>query len=235
VHDPGGQVVTAQTALHAGDTVAIEWQGQWYSGHVVTLVGNTVRVHYDGYDASQDETVARARLRVNPSAFRPHPGAVEPTGIPVLANAIVTPGAAIQINWHGQWWAGHVIAPLADGYVIVRYDGWDASADAMVTRDRILLVPAGASASTPANTHSMPNPPGQAVDAQTPLALGQPVHIEWSGSFYPGRVIALLDGGEVRVHYLGYGDESDENVPRTRLRVGVGRPVIVGPAAQSRR
>jgi hypothetical protein len=235
VSEPGGQPVTGQTTLHPGDAVAVEWQNQWYSGHVVTLVGNTVRVHYDGYDASQDETVARTRLRVNSTAFRPRPGAVEPTGLPVLANAVITPGVAIQINWHGQWWAGRVIAAMPDGFVIVRYDGREASADAMVTRDRILLVPAGATASIPAGTTAMPNPPGQPVDAQTSLSLGQPVHIEWSGSFYPGRVIALLDGGQVRVHYLGYGDDSDENVPRARLRIGVGRPVIVGAAAQSRR
>lgn len=228
---PGGQTVTAQTPLHRGDFVAIEWHGTWYAGHVVALAnGNTVRAHYDGYDSSQDETVPRTRLQLNPAAFRPRPGAIEPMGTPVYPTTAIPPGMAVEINWHGQWWAGHTVAALSDGAVVVRYDGYEASADEIVTRDRLQLARPGVAPSPAAATlPSAAFPPGRPVDAQAPLGLGDAVHIEWSGSFYPGRVVALLDNGQVRAHYLGYGNDSDENVPRTRLRLGVARRVIIAP------
>jgi len=121
-----------------------------------------------------------------------------------------------------------IVAALADGQVVVRYDGYDASADEIVTRDRLII--ATPNAQPPTNGTPQPGQPGRIVGAQTPLAAGDAVHIEWQGAFYPGRVITMLDGDQVRVHYLGYGSESDENVPRARLRVGsTSRMIIQAP------
>lgn len=221
--DPGGHVVDAQTPLRAGQPVAIEWHGSWYAGRVVSLLSTQdVRVHYDGYDASADENVPRARLRLGATISRPHPGPVEPVGIPVTPTTMLTPGLAVHVVWHGQWWAARVVAVLADGQVVIRYDGYDASADEIVTRDRLLIATPNAHPATNATPQ-----PGRIVDAQTPLAAGDAVHIEWQGAFYPGRVITVLEGGQVRVHYLGYGSESDENVPRTRLRIGSTSRMII--------
>ncbi|MEI8259423.1 MAG: hypothetical protein WCJ30_27460 [Deltaproteobacteria bacterium] len=228
VTNAGGAEPTARTVLSVGQAVGVEWQGSWYAGHVVALHGDRVRIHYDGYDASTDETVARRRLRVGASFPAPpmRPAQVEPTGTPVSVYTGLAAGLPVQVNHHGQWWAAHITAVLPDGQVAVRYDSYEPSADEIVSRDRLLLaVPAG-QAPPPAAMST-----GQSVDAQTPLAIGDALHIEWSGSLYPGRVVALLADGGVRVHYLGWGGDSDENVARTRLRVRIPRPVIV-PVAQ---
>jgi hypothetical protein len=127
-----------------------------------------------------------------------------------------------------------VTAPLNDGQVVIRYDGWEASSDEIATRDCVLLAPRGQPAPAE-NAQPVSAPPGRPVDAQTPLAPGDPVHIEYQSAYYPGRVVAVLSTGALRVHYLGWGNESDENVPRERLRVGVPRLIVVHVAATAQR
>jgi len=56
--------VAAATPLDPGQQVAIEWRNQGWPGSVVSLLPDgRVRVHYQGYSASHDEVVPRARLR----------------------------------------------------------------------------------------------------------------------------------------------------------------------------
>jgi agenet domain-containing protein len=47
-----------------GDLVMIEWDGAWYDGKVVAIRGNKYRVTYDGWEASWNEEVPAARLRM---------------------------------------------------------------------------------------------------------------------------------------------------------------------------
>lgn len=225
--DPGGQRVTGQTPLRTGQAVAIEWHGTWYAGHVVAIVStNSVHVHYDGYDVTSDENVSRSRLRLDANITAAHPGPVEPSGTPVTPGTILTPGLAVYVVWHGQWWSARVVSLFADGQVVIRYDGYQADADEIVTRDRLLVaVPAVAQGS------SSPPSPGRVVDVQTPLAPGDAVHAEWQGNFYPSRVVSFIDPTHVRIHYLGYGSDSDENVERARLRVGASSRMIIRPGS----
>lgn len=228
VSNPGGVEPDARTQLQIGMAVGVEWQGSWYAGHIVALRGERVRIHYDGYDPSTDETVPRRRLRVGASFPTPPPTRtpIDPTGTPVSVYTALAIGLPVQVNYHGQWWAARVTAVLPDGQVAIRYDLYEASSDEIVSRDRLLLAPPAGQAPPPVAMNM-----GLAVDAQTPLVVGEPVHIEYSGSLYPGCVVALLADGTVRVHYLGWGGDSDANVPRTQLRMRIPRPVIV-PLAQ---
>jgi hypothetical protein len=47
------------------------------------------------------------------------------------------------------------------------------------------------------------------------------VSIEWNGSFYPAQVLAL-EGGGVRVHYVGWDAIWDEVVPFARVQLSAG-------------
>lgn len=58
------------------------------------------------------------------------------------------------------------------------------------------------------------------VTASTELVVGQSVAVEWKGKWYRGQVLALRGDGTVRVHYVGWDDKWDEDVPRTRLLFG---------------
>lgn len=62
-----GPVVTPGTSLAPGVAVQIEWGTSWYHGTVLGVVapGGAVRVHYAGYGPEWDETVDRARLRID--------------------------------------------------------------------------------------------------------------------------------------------------------------------------
>lgn len=64
-------------------------------------------------------------------------------------------------------------------------------------------------------------PAGPPVTATTPLVPGQRVTIAWGGRWWPGSVVAVHADGTVRIHYDGYGDGSDEDVTRDRLRLAV--------------
>src|SRR2546430_7212749 len=61
---------------------------------------------------------------------------------------------------------------------------------------------------------------GKPVYANTPLNPGDPVHIEWQGSWFPGEVVQLEDEGNIKIHYEGWDSSWDEVVPRSRLRIG---------------
>jgi hypothetical protein len=75
---------------------------------------------------------------------------------------------------------------------------------------------------------STPSPPadglttlltGGAVTAQTPLGEGDDLQAEYGGQWWPARVLALEEDGQVKITYPGWGKEWDEIVPRSRLRL----------------
>ena len=50
-----------------------------------------------------------------------------------------------------------------------------------------------------------------------PWQIGDFGQIEWRGSWWPGRVLAV-EPAKLRVHYVGYGDRGDQWVEATRFR-----------------
>src|SRR5262249_8190374 len=48
------------------------------------------------------------------------------------------------------------------------------------------------------------------VTAKTRLRIGDAVHAEWRGSWWPAEVIGLEDDGDVTVHYTGWDHSWDE-------------------------
>lgn len=47
-----------------GSVIEVEWRGNYYAAVVLGPAGNGLtRIHYEGYDASWDESVSRDRMR----------------------------------------------------------------------------------------------------------------------------------------------------------------------------
>ena len=60
--------------------------------------------------------------------------------------------------------------------------------------------------------------PGQPVEDNFPLEVGAKLVCEWSGKWQKVTVLSLNDDGGVRIHWEGWSDQWDEDVPRSRLR-----------------
>jgi serine/threonine protein kinase len=61
--------------------------------------------------------------------------------------------------------------------------------------------------------------PGQPVDADTKIEVGMKLVCDWSGKWQRVVVLSLNDDGGVRIHWEGWSDQWDEDVPRSRLRL----------------
>ena len=71
--------------------------------------------------------------------------------------------------------------------------------------------------------------PGKPVEANTAIAVGARLLAEWAGKWLPVDVTAVRADGKVRIHWVGWGEQFDEELPRTRLRFPPGvEPVEVG-------
>ena len=60
--------------------------------------------------------------------------------------------------------------------------------------------------------------PGKPVEANTAIAVGTRLLAEWAGKWLPVDVTAVRADGKVRIHWVGWGEQFDEELPRTRLR-----------------
>jgi hypothetical protein len=56
-----------QRGFHPGQSVEVEWHGDWWPAHILlvsTTFPPTFSIHYDGYDDSWNEEVGLDRIRV---------------------------------------------------------------------------------------------------------------------------------------------------------------------------
>ncbi|MBM4067682.1 MAG: hypothetical protein FJ271_01870 [Planctomycetes bacterium] len=61
---PSGRAIGRDTILEVGSSVLAEQCGAWWRASVLALEDDgTVRIHYEGWDDSWDETVPRRRLQ----------------------------------------------------------------------------------------------------------------------------------------------------------------------------
>lgn len=220
--------------------MVVEWGGRWWAARVVADLGGDVwKVHYEGWADSWDEAVGNDRIRADTqgqpaTARRPwgkaalgismvlvlasiavttlvetRPGGEEARGAAVDSATPIAVGQPVQIEWNGSWFPGLVLAVHSDGRVRVHYGGWADSYDEDVPRDRLRVLAGG--------TVTV-EPRGDVATAESELSVGQPVQVDWNGSWYAATVLALTADGGVRIHYEGWADSFDEDVPRSRIR-----------------
>jgi hypothetical protein len=59
---------------------------------------------------------------------------------------------------------------------------------------------------------------GKPVEADSVVEVGAKLVGEWAGKWLPAKVVAVNDDKTIRIHWEGWSDQWDEDVPRTRLR-----------------
>ncbi|MCB9656260.1 MAG: hypothetical protein H6726_01320 [Sandaracinaceae bacterium] len=148
-------------------------------------------------------------------------------------------GQAVQVEWRGSWYAATILGQQPDGMYRIHYDGWSDEWDESVDTTRIRLPQASdegtdlpevfvqhpGAEGADGNMGSSDDPGGWTPTPDTDLPVGLAVHVEWRGRWYRAEILEAPPYGETcRVHYPGWSDEWDEEVPRTRIRVDGGQP-----------
>jgi hypothetical protein len=60
--------------------------------------------------------------------------------------------------------------------------------------------------------------PGEPLEPESNVEAGAKLVAEWSGKWLPVKVLEPSSSGDVKVHWEGYADSFDEELPRSRLR-----------------
>jgi len=60
--------------------------------------------------------------------------------------------------------------------------------------------------------------PGESIDEEANLDAGTKLVAEWAGKWLPVKVLEPSSGGDVKIHWEGYADSFDEELPRSKLR-----------------
>jgi serine/threonine protein kinase len=73
--------------------------------------------------------------------------------------------------------------------------------------------------------------PGKLVEKDTALPIGTRLVAEWAGKWLPVDVLELKPDNKVRIHWVGWNNQFDEDVDRARLRfpIGVNPPAADPP------
>jgi hypothetical protein len=97
--------------------VEVKSEGDWYKARVIDARSGRFKVHYYGWEDSDDEWVTTSQIR----NFR----AVQ---YPV--------GARVEVNWQGKWYAAKVLK-VERGVHLIHYLGYDDGWDEWVSTKRI--------------------------------------------------------------------------------------------------
>lgn len=164
---------------------------------------------------------------------------------PERPGTIYTAGERVAVEWGGHWWPATLLSEVGAHEWRVHFEGWDRQYDVVVGPSRIRHVsqvtrrtPGGVSpivagamfagvlvlgvavfvALQPrAVPPAAPAPEAPAPAPAGTYAAGDPVQIEWKGSWYPGRIVEVA-GARYKITYDGYSSSWDEWVEVSRLR-----------------
>ena len=108
-------------------------------------------------------------------------------------------------------YAARIIAEQGGGYARVGPVSWGPSP-----------VPLGTELLVPESPEARPVPPsGVPVGPDTPLKPGETVLAPDQGRWWRADVVALEDGGRVKVHFRGWAANWDQSFPRAQLQADV--------------
>jgi len=118
-------VLVCSVALAAqykvGQVIQVKWHDNWWPATILEVNGSKYKIHYTGWGAEWDETVALDRMR-------------DPFAIKYKGNQ------KVQVEWKGKWYAATILqvgtGAQANKYKI-HYDGWGAEWDEWVGPERI--------------------------------------------------------------------------------------------------
>ncbi|MEN9936130.1 MAG: hypothetical protein RLZZ387_2709 [Chloroflexota bacterium] len=100
-----------------GGRVEVNSGGEWYPAQIVDARGDQLKVHYYGYEESDDEWVAEKNVR------EPQP-------------MVYKPGAAVEVHWRGEWYTARVLA-VQGGAHHIQYNDYGPEWNEWVPSKRI--------------------------------------------------------------------------------------------------
>jgi DNA-directed RNA polymerase subunit RPC12/RpoP len=183
-----------------GSEVVVHWGSQWWDAHVIATPGpEQWLIRYDGWSESWDETVGPSRIRDRHARH----------DAPRLSKRERRARAEQQRQGAAMWKKRRVSGTelligvgvfIALSFGVFYAIGWTNGSSVR-----------GAEAND-----AIAEQPEIVMDG---LHMGQRVEVEWNGSWYRSQIIGLLPDGRVRIHYFGWSSSSDEDVPRSRVRL----------------
>lgn len=125
-------------------------------------------------------------------------------------------GDHVLVEWEGKNYPAHIMEAPAPAKFKVRYDGYDAMWDEVVTSARI---------KGPVEGPIVPPEPPAKVRAKAIQAarnnsykIGDRVRVEWKGQMYPAIIDGVVGQERYRIRYEQYGHEWDEIVGLDRIQ-----------------
>jgi hypothetical protein len=124
-------------------------EGDWYKARVIDAREGTYRVHYFGFEDSDDEWVTRRDFRTSQvlasnqkprddnSSWKPssNPATVRSSG-ENRSSSEYRIGANVEVNWKGKWYSARILE-AKEGRHLVHYAGYDDSWNEWVPDNRI--------------------------------------------------------------------------------------------------
>jgi hypothetical protein len=107
-----------------GDYATVKVDGKNYPARIVGVNGSKIKVHYIGYDRTEDEWVDGNRVKINKSVDSD------------LANKSYKIGENVMVQWQGGWYKATIKDIKANSYLI-HYSGYGNKWDEWVTNNRI--------------------------------------------------------------------------------------------------
>jgi len=124
-------------------------EGDWYKARVIDARAGTYRVHFFGYEDSDDEWVTRREFRAaqtvannrsrrddNPNWKPSSTNSNVRTSGENRASSEYRIGANVEVNWKGRWYSAKIME-AKEGRHLVHYAGYDNSWDEWVPDNRI--------------------------------------------------------------------------------------------------
>ena len=106
--DPDTVVAGARPRLdpRVGQRIEAESEGDWYPAQIIDARGERVKVHFFGYEESDDEWVTPDRMRE-------------------MQRVVYPVGARVEVFSEEEWWGAQVLA-VQSGIHHIQYDDFDA-------------------------------------------------------------------------------------------------------------
>lgn len=172
---------------------------------------------------------------------------------PAAASDKFVPDSRVEVEWGGKWWPAEILERKESKYRI-HYTGWSDSWDEWVTIERMRLVavplknvevewggtwwPATVLASKDGKFHIHYTDHSDTWDewvasdrirnvTELP-ANSKEVEVEWGNTWWAAEILDRKDG-KYRIHYTGYGEQSDEWVTRDRIRAKAAQDNVAKP------
>jgi hypothetical protein len=124
-------------------------EGDWYKAKVIDARAGTYRVHYFGYEDSDDEWVTRRDFRTSQtlagnkktrddsSSWKPASNNSNPkASAENHSSSEFRIGGNVEVSWKGRWYSARILA-TREGRHLVHYAGYDDSWDEWVPNNRI--------------------------------------------------------------------------------------------------